>query len=91
VLGEEARCAALGASCLLPFLEAELSRASFADMCTRCAVARQPLLLACMLRPHAWCKCECCLTGTACEVGVAKMGVQLHFYAGAAYMVLQCC
>ena len=38
VLSEEQRCAALGASCLLPFLEAELSRASFADMCTRCVL-----------------------------------------------------
>ncbi len=36
-LSEEQRCAVLEASCLLPFLESELSRASFADMSSRCA------------------------------------------------------
>ena len=35
-LSEEQRCAVLEASCLLPFLESELSRASFADMSSRC-------------------------------------------------------
>ena len=40
VLSGEARAAALGASVLLPFLETELSRASFSDMCSRCAPAQ---------------------------------------------------
>ena len=35
-LSEGQRAAVLEASCLLPFLESELSRASFAYMCSRC-------------------------------------------------------